>query len=146
MKPLQVKHHIKFPCHPRYMDEIRQFAARVWDDLGVPQQMRFQLDLVLDEACMNAIDHGSRFSEKMTFSLGITRIEDDLIFLIKDQGGKPFDPDYFQKMARRGILEEGGRGIFLINQMMDEVIYLFNPNKSTSLYLSKRLDGTDEKK
>ncbi len=139
MKPLRVEHQMEFPCHPRHLDEVRSFVAGVWEKLDIPMALRFQLDLVLDEACMNAIDHGSRFSEEMTFSLGIGRRGDDLILLIKDRGGKSFDPDYFEKMAKRGVMEEGGRGIFLINQMMDEVVYLFNPGKTTLLYLVKKV-------
>jgi anti-sigma regulatory factor (Ser/Thr protein kinase) len=95
-----------------------------------------------DEAAMNAVDHGAALSASMDFVLGLARSAGCFVILIRDYGGKPFDPEYFEDISQKktwGI--KGGRGILLISRAMDEVMYLFDRDRSTTVCMVKYLDG-----
>ena len=87
-----------------------------------------------DEATTNAVSHGSNLSPEMEFVVGRAEHKDCLVILVRDFGGKRFDPEYFEAISQKktwGI--EGGRGILLISRAMDEVMFLSHPGRSTTV-------------
>ena len=93
-----------------------------------------------EEAATNAVNHGSNENPTMEFIIGIGRTQDSLVITVKDFGGKTFDPQYFEGICQSkswGIL--GGRGIYMMTNTMDEVMYLFNGGRSTTVCLIKYL-------
>jgi PAS domain S-box-containing protein len=73
--------------------------------------------LCIEEACTNAIRH-SGAGEEMQITL---RFEgDELLGLVSDHG-KGFDIDAFDPNALPDLLAGGGRGLFIISQLMDEM-------------------------
>ena len=73
--------------------------------------------LCLQEACTNAMRH-SGADEEMTIEL---RLEgDQLIGLVSDRG-RGFDVDAFDPDAMPDLLGSGGRGLYIISQIMDEM-------------------------
>jgi serine/threonine-protein kinase RsbW len=131
------KYTLKMPCHPKYLRIIRNFTSEIAQKCPFTAKDIFQLELVMDEACMNAIDHGSSIKMDRTFEVSFIIENERLLVLIKDFGGKPFNPDYFEKISEKKTWGHGGRGIHIIKQLMDEVMYFFNNGKSTLLSMSK---------
>jgi len=128
-------------CHPRVLAQVKQEFGRIADRFNIPLKARFKLELAIDEACINAIDHGSLINSDMNFEIAFKVYEDRLFIKVKDFGGISFDPDYFERLARKKSWGHGGRGIFLINQTMDEVMYCFNKGNSTTLLMIKYLES-----
>lgn len=131
------KHTFALPCHPKYLRLIREYTNKIAKKCKFQAKDIFQLELVMDEACMNAIDHGSSIKMNKTFEISFIIENVRLLILIKDFGGKPFNPDYFEKIAEKKTWGHGGRGIHIIKQLMDEVMYFFNSGQSTLLTMSK---------
>ena len=132
-----------FPCHPRFMGTIRDALQKFADSNDIPMGDRFKLELALDEACMNAIDHGSALNQTMEFDLTLKAYSEKIVILVKDYGGKAFDPEYFESIAQKKTWGHGGRGIFLIKKIMDEVMYCFNKDHSTLLTMIKYIKKVD---
>lgn len=133
------RYFLELPCQPAFLRVVRESTGLICDRLNLGMKDRFQLELVMDEACMNAIDHGSAIRPDMIFQVSYILEKERLVILIKDFGGKPFNPDYFERLAEKKTWGHGGRGIHIIKQLMDEVMYFFSNGRSTTLTMVKHL-------
>lgn len=141
---MEVVHKITIPCAIKSIPQAKKFVMALAEGANIPMEMGFKLELSLDEAVMNAIDHGSALKDDQIVEIACLANEKRFIVMITDFGGKPFNPEYFEKLAAKKTWGEGGRGIQLITSMMDEVMYLFNPGKSTTLMMALHLDKPPE--
>ena len=113
---------------------LPDFIKEISNGLGLDEMLIFNLNLVLEEAVTNVIMYAYPKGERHSMTLKAwTEGENVLAFELKDQG-KPFDPikeapevDTTLSAEERGI---GGLGIFLIQQMMDEVSYRYEGNSN----------------
>jgi serine/threonine-protein kinase RsbW len=83
------------------------------------------LNVVLDEAVSNAINHGYDAGVRGEIAVRLCRAGDGVLLEVEDDG-RPFDPlqtpppDLSLPLERRPI---GGLGVHLIRNLMDEVSY-----------------------
>jgi serine/threonine-protein kinase RsbW len=85
-----------------------------------------KLRLVLDEALVNAIKHGNKFSDRKKVRTWLYESDRDWALRIEDEGEgfKPADvPDPDDPES---LLLEHGRGIVLMKSIMDDVRYYRN--------------------
>lgn len=135
---------VRFPTQLRYTKTAREFVQQLMQEAGVVESLHLKIMLAVDEAVGNAISHGSSNKEHAEIIL-TCRIQDNLLeIMVEDFGGKPFDPTYFERIAKAKMWGKGGRGILLINRIMDEVMYIFEEGKSTLVYMAKDLEKIDE--
>lgn len=88
---------------------------------GDREALAFQLNLVLTEAVCNAIEHGLSDDSRNTLRVCID-IEEDILSVRVHDSGAGFTLEDFV-VPDPGGLEEGGRGLFLIRELMDSVSY-----------------------
>ena len=80
------------------------------------------IETALREALANAIVHGCQNDERQTVQLSVACHQDLEIEMVVRNPGCGFDPKSVpDPTARQSIFEPHGRGLFLINQFMDEV-------------------------
>lgn len=119
---------------------LSEFIARVMREIGADERSLFEVQLAVDEACTNIIQHAYS-GEGGTISIGCQLADDSLVVTIRDQG-KPFDhnsippPDLGAGAAERKV---GGLGMFLMKKMMDEVSYGFDAQRGNELTMCKKL-------
>jgi anti-sigma regulatory factor (Ser/Thr protein kinase) len=131
---------LEYPCSIESLSRVRQFFEEKTQDLDLDDKTRNHLVSAVDEAATNAVNHGSSENPTMNFTIGVGRTKDTLIVTVKDLGGKKFDPQYFEDICQSkswGIA--GGRGIYMISNIMDEVMYLFTGGRSTTVCMIKYL-------
>ncbi|RMH70178.1 MAG: ATP-binding protein [Gemmatimonadetes bacterium] len=128
---------IRFPTQLKYTKTAREFIQEVMVEVGVPQSLHLKIMLAVDEAVGNAINHGGSNTGDTEIILTCRMRGTVLEILVEDFGGKPFDPTYFERIAKAKTWGKGGRGILLINRIMDEVMYIFEEGKSTLVYMAK---------
>lgn len=94
--------------------------------------------LCFDEALTNGIKHGNKYDKKKNVWIDVLRDEDKLVFCFEDEGAG-FSKDKFQEFFWKPseTFKESGRGIFLISQLMDEVVYF---NQGKSLLMKKQVN------
>lgn len=104
-------------------EALRRFAH---DDIDM-------IELAIGEACANAIEHGSPCGEDNTFLVRcmIAPEQKSVIFEVEDEGAD-FNLKGLSMTHVPDSTSEGGRGLYLINQIMDEVAV---HNSSTGLML-----------
>ncbi len=91
-------------------------------DMGCAAGREFEIELVLSEALSNAIKHGSKHDPSKRIQCGVacdhTR---GMLIVVRDQG-PGFDPASIPSpIVGQNIFSTSGRGIYLINQLADEV-------------------------
>lgn len=102
------------PAVERIMDVVRE--------MGCSAGKEFEIELALAEAIANAVEHGCAGDPTKSVQVCVgCDPERGLLVVVRDPG-PGFDPSQVPSpLAGERILESGGRGIFLINQLMDEV-------------------------
>jgi serine/threonine-protein kinase RsbW len=91
-------------------------------EMGCAAGREFEIELALTEALANAIKHGSAHdpSKQIQCCVACDRTRGMLI-VVRDPG-PGFDPASIPSpVVGQNIFSTGGRGIYLINQLMDEV-------------------------
>lgn len=90
--------------------------------MGCAEGREFEVELALCEALSNAIRHGSARTPggKVQCSVACDH-ERGMLIVVRDPG-PGFDPASIPSpITGQNLFSTGGRGIFLINQLMDEV-------------------------
>jgi serine/threonine-protein kinase RsbW len=84
----------------------------------------FQIELALREALANAVLHGCNADPSKRIACSVTSDEDRGILIVVRDPEKDFDGAKVRCPANeQNIFSENGRGIFLINALMDEAQY-----------------------
>ena len=96
---------------------VREFSARA----GLDSKTTHEVILAVDEAVSNVIKHSYKGDPDQKISLRCDRVEGGVEVEVRDQG-EPFDPAQ-RKTPPPDELRPGGRGVYLIRSVMDEVEY-----------------------
>ena len=109
------------------LDTIREFAGRWASDCGLGPKRVYQVQLAVDEAFTNIVEHayGGECDEFIECKCQI--IDAGLEVTLRDCG-KIFNPQDIPKPDLAARLEErgvGGLGLYFIRKLMDEVKFSF---------------------
>lgn len=117
---------IKVPNQTRYLSMIGKIGEDIARALkryrGDREELAYHINLVLTEAMTNAIRHARPESpDNGEIHISISLEGDALNIRVFDEG-QGFDPTTLPPPDFRGECE-GGRGIYIINTVMDKVTY-----------------------
>ena len=117
----------------------RNWVAERARAAGFSTEDIFALKLAVSEACTNIIRHTYEGAddEDIVLSIGI---EGDRLTLTVRDFGKKFDLSHYEP-PDLDVPSEGGYGIYLILELMDEVEYDTSPPEGTVLRMVKRKGG-----
>jgi serine/threonine-protein kinase RsbW len=121
---------------PRAMACVRNAAQTA----GFGDQALDQIELAVDEACANVVQHAYQGREPGDMEVSCCLDGQDFVVRVRDWG-KSFDPDEVPEVDVNAPLEErtlGGLGLFLIKQVMDCVQFTFDPEKGNTLTMVKK--------
>ncbi|HYR53196.1 MAG TPA: SpoIIE family protein phosphatase [Candidatus Dormibacteraeota bacterium] len=130
---------LRVPAEDRHLAEIRDFIQEVGEKIQIPGKILANTKLAVDEACTNVVKHGYK-GRTGYLEVVVTGNQKEFSIEIQDQG-ESFDlrnvksPDLKMYVETR---KRGGLGVFLMNQLMDEVRYRGSPEGNV-LSMSKRL-------
>ena len=100
-------------------------------------RMRFRLEVVLAEAIANAIVRGNRQDPDKSVHVSVRLRAPDIRIDVTDEGDG-FDPAAVpEPVTPRQILEERGRGIFLIRHLADQVVFNERGNSICAILLRR---------
>ena len=112
---------ITISSHPRWLRLIRQAVLEYARESGFDARDGNAIALAAGEAACNVIEHAYQGRTDQTFSLACRTRDGFLEIEIRDSGGK-FDPDGAPDLPP-DELRPGGRGLYLIKTIMDEIEY-----------------------
>lgn len=92
--------------------------------MGCGADHDFEIRLSLSEALANAVEHGCKNDPDKLVQICVECDPDRGILIVVKDPGPGFDPSQIPSPVEgKRIFAEGGRGVFIINQLMDEVHY-----------------------
>jgi serine/threonine-protein kinase RsbW len=95
---------------------------RIINGMGCAAGREFEIELALTEALANAIEHGSANDPSKPVQCCVACDHERGMLIIVRDPGPGFDPGAIPSpIVGKNIFATGGRGIYLINQLMDEV-------------------------
>ena len=101
----------------RIVDESDAFMATHSTD----DEFNHRVVLLTSEAATNAIEHGNRLEEDKTIELDLAVYPDRVDVSVLDQGSGFNRDAVSDPLEKENLLNEGGRGLFLIESLADEV-------------------------
>ena len=125
------------------IDAARRWVAERAAAYGASGDTVAEIELALTEAMANVIEHGYEGDETQKIEVGVDVAGNNLRITLRDWG-RQADPAAFDQ---RDLDDpgEGGYGVFLMEQLMDDVSREPQPDGGTLLILTKqRKDGTDD--
>ncbi len=110
---------------------------------GLEDHLLYQIQLAVDEACANVVEHAYHDLEAGDMELVCSLGDGSFTIRVRDWG-HGFDPSGVAVPDIEAPLEErtlGGLGLFLVRRMMDSVQFHFDPERGNELVMVKRLPG-----
>ena len=129
----------RFPARYDHLRAISAFVMDAIKDSPFDSRQRYAIDLAVDEACSNVIDHAYGGDDQGEIRISLDLLEIGLKITIQDDGA-PFDPDCVAEPDLTSPLEtrcERGLGVYLIHEVMDEASWDFSTPGVNQLTLVK---------
>ena len=120
---------------------ISDFIAAAAEQIGLDEHTAWQVQLAVDEAATNVIQHGYDPAAPGEIELA-WRVEDGQLIVTLRDYGRRFNPEDVPLPDITSPLEErqsGGLGIYLMNRLMDSVRFEFDEQRGNLLTMAKRI-------
>jgi serine/threonine-protein kinase RsbW len=132
---------LSVPSSTENLVMIREFIAQIGSQIGLGRPDIIKLEIAVDEACTNIIEHAYGHDITKTVIVQVNFDDENLRINIIDKGNG-FDPDLIKPEEIAELVAKrrsGGLGIRLMKSIMDEVRYEIEPGKKNQLHMIKRL-------
>ncbi len=127
---------LKLPSDFNALVDVENLVDRVCNGLGVQEEAYGNVLVAVTEAVNNAIQHGNEMKKELFVDVAVGDKMEEFCFSVQDEGkGFNFNelPD---PTSPENLLKEGGRGIFLMKNLADDVVYDGSGNR-VSIYFTK---------
>ena len=136
---------VVFPGRYESLSAIRDYVVEIAKRAGFQDFDLYAVELAVDEACSNIIEHAYGGEDKGNIELTCNLTDDGLKIILRDKG-VPFNPTIVPE-PNFGLqideLRPGGAGLFLMRKMMDEVSFDFSRTSGNVLTMVKyKKDGS----
>jgi serine/threonine-protein kinase RsbW len=119
---------------------IRDFIREVGRSACIDAHLLDDIELAVDEACTNIIEHAYDGLPGQSIHMRVEVDHETLMVKLLD-GGKTFtfDEHALPEQSQLSSFTPGGRGLFLMHALLDDVRYRRAPEGQNELVLVKRL-------
>ena len=125
------------------LEVVDDFLTETMQQFGMKEDEGVQVRLAVNEACTNIIQYAYSGESEKSIVILCSMSGNDLVIEIRDWG-KPFDPEAVPQPDIDSELferKEGGMGIFLMKQMMNDVRYDFRTGRYNELRMMKHVSA-----
>ena len=135
------------PSSTENLSMIRDFVKSIGTQSGLGDLEVAQLELAVDEACSNVMEHAYNADSTQDVSIRAT-VDDTSLQIDVIDTGKGFDPETVEQVNLKDLISArrtGGLGMRLMKSFMDEVHYQMVPGVKNELKMVKRLVKKDSR-
>lgn len=126
--------HLELPSTHEALLRASSLLEEVARIVGLSPERHFDLVVAVTEAITNAIEHAHAGRSELPIQLEVRWETGRLRVSVQDQGAG-FDPEHLPDPTRpENLLHPGGRGVFLMRTLMDEV-HFFDGGRRVELIL-----------
>ena len=113
---------VTLPAELLKVSAFRDEVLRILRERGAAAGHEVDIELALQEALVNAIKHGCQNDPGKSIQCCVTVDDEGAILIVVRDPGDGFElASVPSPLSTTGLLRPSGRGVFLINQLMDEV-------------------------
>jgi len=103
------------------IEKVEKFSQKICLKMGFSSEQSDNMAIALTELAVNAMVHGNKENPKKKITLHAVFGENTLQVSVEDEG-EGFNPDKLPDPTNsNNIMKEHGRGIFLVQNLIDEV-------------------------
>jgi serine/threonine-protein kinase RsbW len=139
---------VTFPGRFESLAKISEYVVQAARAAGLNEEAVYAVDLSVDEACTNIIEHAYGGEGRGEIECTCTNLGDGLKIVLHDQG-RTFNPSKIptpNNKTRLKDLKSRGAGLFLMQNMMDEVTFEFSTEAGNILTMIKYQDKSGKEK
>jgi len=115
---------VTLPANIHAISPVVTWVMRLVSDMQFAKGKEFEIELALREALANAIKHGCKGDSAKKIEFSVTEEVGRGILIVVRDPGYGFDPASVPSpVDEENLISDHGRGIYLINKLMDEVKY-----------------------
>ncbi len=101
-------------------DEGEHLVLEVAREAGFPEDELHKIGMAVRESVVNAVVHGNRYNARKKVRISVSSQAGQLTVTVADEG-EGFDLEALpDPLAETNLLQQSGRGIFLIRAFVDE--------------------------
>ncbi len=127
---------LSLPRDVRMVPVARHFCENAMAEFGVTKPCTAEVALALTEACANVVEHSDASNE---FDIEIELDEKTCLIRVVDNGSG-FDTAVTMPAAAPDPLAARGRGMFLMQALVDRIEFESQPEQGTVVKLVKQLE------
>lgn len=121
------------------MGTVSAGVQELLESKGWPEDAVASVELALQEALSNAIRHGCKNDPNKKVQCSVSIDGAGAIVIVVRDLGQGFDPRAVPSpLEEDNLLKPGGRGVFLINQLMDTVVF---SDEGRQVVMRKQAEG-----
>ncbi len=133
---MQITFDLCLPRDEASVPVVRHLCRDALSMLGVKKDCLSDIEIAVTEACSNVLNHAAGTESEYAVSVEVSALQCDI--RIKDTGG---GFDHGATGLESSVLSaEGGRGIFLMRTLVDELRFASGSENGTVVHLTKQLD------
>ena len=133
---LKLRVRVALAADRKAVDQVVEKVMQAVRDTKCVNGKEDAIELALQEALANAVVHGAKEDPTKTVECLVACDEERGVLIIVRDPGEGFDPQNIPSCTMgENLYSNHGRGIFLINQLMDEVKFHKN---GTEIHMVKR--------
>jgi serine/threonine-protein kinase RsbW len=129
---------IKIPSDIKLVHKTSAEILSSLKELKINESDLFDIRFSLEEALINAIKHGNQGNLNLMININLEKRPDKVEISVEDEGGGFNVQDVPDPTKRENLLKGSGRGVFLIQKLMDKVEYF---NQGRGIKMIKKLKG-----
>ena len=142
MESIERKFMLQVPSSTENLALIREFVGSAALQAGFNSSEIAKLELAVDEACANVIEHA--YGHDITKEVIVrATLDDESLSIDVEDTGNGFDPGTVDQEELEQLISKrktGGLGMRLMKTLMDEVRYEIEPGKKNALHMMKKLN------
>ncbi len=118
-------HQLGLPADVNALGPVRSYVAALLRQQAYPEGFVDDVELALDEALSNVVEHACAYDVRLSISLRMELRPEGVLLVLKDNG-RAFDPRSAVPLDLERHLEarhRGGLGRYLMEKLMDQVDY-----------------------
>jgi serine/threonine-protein kinase RsbW len=129
---------LEFPSNYSYLNMVDVLCGEIMADMNFTRKAKNEISISVIEACTNAVEHGNQCCPEKNVRTAFEKLPDRLLIEIFDYG-QGFDfKEYLQHIPDPSDIHKlRGRGIFIMNSMMDVLSFEMLPDGGMKVILEK---------
>ncbi|MFN2587938.1 MAG: ATP-binding protein [Actinomycetota bacterium] len=134
---MEIHFSLCLPWDEESVPVVRHICRDALLELGVETECVGDVELAVTEACTNVLKHAAGTGDEYEVTVSVD--EDDCAIRVVDSG-IGFDPEAVDRRAGPSSGAEGGRGVFLMAALVDDLRFTSKPEVGTIVHLEKKLE------